>query len=75
MYSSVVTDLSYNFSFLLKLLLCSAILFPNSVTIIITNAFNSLSSKIDFHLSSCFFFRNFLMPFQLGQIALSSYFA
>ena len=47
------------YSSLLKFLLCTSILFPNSVNILITNALNSLSGKlflsISLFFSECFF--------------------
>ena len=52
-----------------------SILFPNSVSILITNALNSLSSKLFISVLFVVFFRNFLLLFQLKQTPLYFHFA
>ena len=75
----VIIFFSYDWFFwfsspLLKFTLGSSILFLNSVSIFITNTLNFLSGRL-FLLHYFFFFRVFLLFFQLKQIPLSSYFA
>ena len=59
-------------SSLLKLSLCTSILSHNSVTIFITNGFNSLSGKLFlFH----YFFSGFLLLFHMRVVSLPFHFA
>ena len=62
-------------SSLLKLSLYLSILFPNSVSVLSTNALNSLSGKLFISVSFFFFFRNFLLLFPLKQTPLYFHFA
>ena len=61
-------------SSLSKFSLCLFILFPSSVSILITNALNSLSGKLFISVSLVVFVRGFLLLFRLKQTPLSSHF-
>ena len=59
---------------MLKFLVCSSILFPRSLSILITNTLNNLSDKLFILIIHYLFFQGFLLLFCLKQTPLS-YFA
>lgn len=60
---------------LLKCLLCTSTLLPNSVNILLPDALNSLSGKLFIHFMVCFFFFLFFLLFQLKVVPLPFHFA
>ena len=70
-FISVIVFLSFDWFFsifsssLLKFSLCSYILFPNSVSVLITNALNFLSGKLFIFISLCIFFQVFFLALSI----------
>ena len=79
-FTSVTEFFIYDWAFfifsssLLKISLCSSIIYPNSVNILITNALNSVPLQMVYFCFIIYFFRGFLLLFKLRAVPLPFHF-